>query len=206
MVAMEFITNFDQTLAAQNIHFTPPIWLGHLIRNSTHLGDPRLMIALIPLIGMYLQRFRGWRIALIFMLGTSAACLTCEGVKHLVNRTRPEVTQMRLDGIKVPTSPSFPSGHTFSASALYSGIAFILARLSSSLSLRIALPLSSIALALLVGYSRLYLGVHFFSDVIAGLFGGLTFALAMAFLVPKPLQSAASTSNKMVDSSHHFLS
>ncbi len=202
MVAMEFITNFDQTLAAQNINFIPPIWLGHLIRNSTHLGDSRLMLILIPLIGIYLQRFRGWRTALIFVVGTSGACITCEGVKHLVNRNRPEVTQMRLDGIKVPTSPSFPSGHTFSASALYPGIAFILARLSSSLSLKIALPLSSVALALLVGYSRLYLGVHFFSDVIAGLIGGLTFALVMAFLVPKPLQSATNTSNKMIDPSH----
>jgi len=200
MVAMEFITNFDQTLAAQNIDFTPPIWLGHLIRNSTHFGDSRLMAILIPLIGIYLQRIRGWHTALIFVVGTSAACLTCEGVKHLVNRNRPELTQMRLDGIKVPTSPSFPSGHTFSASALYPGIAFILARLSRSLALRIALPLTSIALALLVGYSRLYLGVHFFSDVIAGLFGGLTFALVMASLVPKPPQSA--NSSKMVDPSH----
>lgn len=103
---------------------------------------------------------------------------------------------MRLEGIKVPTSPSFPSGHTFSASALYPGIAFILVRFSSSLPLKIALPLLSVALALLVGYTRIYLGVHFFSDVLAGLFGGLTFALAMAFLIPIPPQSTVNTSHK----------
>jgi len=60
-------------------------------------------------------------------------------------------------------------------------------RFSSSLPLKIALPLFGTALALLVGYTRLYLGVHFFSDVLAGVFGGLTFAFAMAYLIPKPV-------------------
>ena len=100
---------------------------------------------------------------------------------------------MRLEGIKVPTSPSFPSGHTFSASALYPGIALIMVRFSSSLPLKIALPLFGTVLALLVGYTRLYLGVHFFSDVVAGLVGGLTFALAMAFLIPKPVSPTPDT-------------
>ena len=187
MVPMEFITNFDHSLASQNLDFVPPAWLDQLLRNSTYLGDSRLMIFLIPLLGIHLQRIKGWGTALIFVLGASSACLTCEAVKHLVNRSRPEVSQMRLDGIKVPTSPSFPSGHTFSASALYPGIALIMVRFSSSLPLKIALPLTSFGIALLVGYSRLYLGVHFFSDVVAGLLGGLTFALAMAFLIPKPI-------------------
>ena len=100
---------------------------------------------------------------------------------------------MRLEGIKVPTSPSFPSGHTFSASALYPGIALIMVRFSSSLPLKIALPLLGTVLALLVGYTRLYLGVHFFSDVVAGLTGGLAFALAMAFLIPKPVGPTSDT-------------
>ena len=187
MVPMEFITNFDHSLSSQNLDFVPPTWLDQLLRNATYLGDSRLMIILIPLLGIYLQRTKGWRTALILVIGASSACLTCEAVKHLVNRSRPEVSQMRLDGIKVPTSPSFPSGHTFSASALYPGIALILVRFSSSLPLKIALPLISFGLALLVGYTRIYLGVHFFSDVVAGLVGGLTFALAMAFLIPKPV-------------------
>ena len=187
MVPMEFITNFDHSLASQNLDFVPPAWLDQLLRNSTYLGDSRLMIFLIPLLGIYLQRLKGWGTALIFVLGASSACFTCEAIKHLVNRSRPEVSQMRLDGIKVPTSPSFPSGHTFSASTLYPGIALIMVRFSSSLPLKIALPLTSFGIAVLVGYSRLYLGVHFFSDVVAGLLGGLTFALAMAFLIPKPI-------------------
>jgi len=189
MVPMEFITNFDHSLASQNLDFVPPAWLDHLLRNATYLGDSRLMIFLIPLLGIYLQRIKGWRTALILVIGASSACFSCEAVKHLVNRSRPEVSQMRLEGIKVPTSPSFPSGHTFSASALYPGIALIMVRFSSSVPLKIALPLSGTVLALLVGYTRIYLGVHFFSDVVAGLVGGLTFALAMAFLIPKPVDT-----------------
>ena len=198
MVPMEFITNFDHSLASQNLDFVPPTWLDHLLRNSTYLGDSRLMVILIPLLGIYLQRFKGWSTALIFVLGASSACLTCEAVKHVVNRSRPEVSQMRLDGIKVPTSPSFPSGHTFSASALYPGIALIMVRFSSSLTLKIALPLLGTVLALLVGYTRLYLGVHFFSDVVAGLVGGLTVALAMAFLIPKPVDTKTDEASSLL--------
>ena len=198
MVPMEFITNFDHSLASQNLDFVPPTWLDHLLRNATYLGDSRLMIILIPLLGIYLQRIRGWRAALILVIGASSACLTCEAVKHMVNRSRPEVSQMRLEGIKVPTSPSFPSGHTFSASALYPGIALIMVRFSSSMPLKIALPLLGTVLALLVGYTRLYLGVHFFSDVVAGLVGGLTFALAMAFLIPKPLDTKTNEASSLL--------
>ena len=198
MVPMEFITNFDHSLASQNLDFVPPTWLDHLLRNATYLGDSRLMIILIPLLSIYLQRIRGWRAALILVIGASSACLTCEAVKHMVNRSRPEVSQMRLEGIKVPTSPSFPSGHTFSASALYPGIALIMVRFSSSMPLKIALPLLGTVLALLVGYTRLYLGVHFFSDVVAGLVGGLTFALAMAFLIPKPLDTKTDEASSLL--------
>jgi len=198
MVPMEFITNFDHSLASQNLDFVPPAWLDHLLRNATYLGDSRLMIFLIPLLGIYLQRIKGWRTALILVIGASSACFSCEAVKHLVNRSRPEVSQMRLEGIKVPTSPSFPSGHTFSASALYPGIALIMVRFSSSVPLKIALPLSGTVLALLVGYTRIYLGVHFFSDVVAGLVGGLTFALAMAFLIPKPVDTKTDEASSLL--------
>jgi undecaprenyl-diphosphatase len=68
-------------------------------------------------------------------------------------------------------------------------------RFSSSMPLKIALPLLGTVLALLVGYTRLYLGVHFFSDVVAGLIGGLAFALAMAFLIPKPVGPTPDTKN-----------
>ncbi|MEI7854401.1 MAG: phosphatase PAP2 family protein [Planctomycetota bacterium] len=195
---MEFITNFDHSLASQNLDFVPPAWLDHLLRNATYLGDSRLMIILIPLLGMYLQRIKGWRTALILVIGASSACFSCEAVKHMVNRSRPEVSQMRLDGIKVPTSPSFPSGHTFSASALYPGIALIMVRFSSSMPLKIALPLLGTVLAFLVGYTRIYLGVHFFSDVVAGLVGGLTFALAMAFLIPKPVDTKTDEASSLL--------
>jgi len=198
MVPMEFITNFDHSLASQNLDFVPPAWLDHLLRNATYLGDSRLMIFLIPLLGIYLQRIKGWHTALILVIGASSACFSCEAVKHLVNRSRPEVSQMRLEGIKVPTSPSFPSGHTFSASALYPGIALIMVRFSSSMPLKIALPLSGTVLALLVGYTRIYLGVHFFSDVVAGLVGGLTFALAMAFLIPKPVDTKTDEASSLL--------
>ena len=183
MVCMSLISDLDHNLAIKMLDFNPPYWADQLLRVCTYLGDSRLMAILIPLLGLYLQQSKGWKACLVFILLSSTACLTCESIKHLVNRQRPEINLMRLDGIKLPTSPSFPSGHTFSAAALYPGFAIIIARLSAFPTLRILFPVFGISIALLVAFTRIYLGVHFLSDVIAGLLGGFTFAFTMGYLV-----------------------
>lgn len=103
------------------------------------------------------------------------AQLSSWSVKYLVGRSRPEFLDLAS-----ATSSSFPSGHSTSSMAVYGFLAFILARHGPSRALSVAATLSLAALILLIGFSRLFLGVHYASDVLGGfLVGGFWLLLAI---------------------------
>lgn len=99
--------------------------------------------------------------------------LSFESLKIIVDRPRPEP----LAGI-VETGLSFPSGTTTIASAIFSCLAYLLSRESDSALLHRALASLVALLVALVGYSRMILSVHYFSDVVAGAILGLLCMLA----------------------------
>jgi membrane-associated phospholipid phosphatase len=93
--------------------------------------------------------------------------------KFLVGRARPEfVTEVVL------LSPSFPSGHATGALAVYGFVAYALARDRGGLRLRFELTFWTLVLAALVGLSRVFLSVHYASDVAAGFLVGGFWLLA----------------------------
>jgi len=98
-------------------------------------------------------------------------------VKHLLHRVRPT-----FNPIAAHLGPSFPSGHSATAAALYAAVALVLARRRSPRT-RAMLAGAAAAIAVAVAISRVMLGVHWLSDVIAGLaFGWAWFAVcAIAF-------------------------
>jgi undecaprenyl-diphosphatase len=80
----------------------------------------------------------------------------------------------------LPGSPSFPSGHALYAASVFGGLAVLVtARIRHPL-LRLAIWFVAIALILLVGLSRVYLGVHYPSDVLAGYAIGVIWVTAVA--------------------------
>ena len=84
--------------------------------------------------------------------------------KFAVVRQRPPTSGAL---IRVPGSYAFPSGHALAAVLLYGVLAFLLARSVRSRATRIVVALAAVALIALVGLSRVYLGVHWPSDVVA---------------------------------------
>ena len=98
-------------------------------------------------------------------------------VKHVLDRVRPT-----FNPIAAHLGPSFPSGHSATAAALYAAVALVLARRRSPRT-RAMLAGAAAAIAVAVAISRVMLGVHWLSDVIAGLaFGWAWFAVcAIAF-------------------------
>jgi len=92
---------------------------------------------------------------------------TSWSVKLLVGRTRPEF----LD-IATASSPSFPSGHSMSAITVYGFLAFVVARYGPQGWISVAAPLALAVLVLLIGFSRIFLSLHFASDVAGGFLAG----------------------------------
>jgi membrane-associated phospholipid phosphatase len=88
------------------------------------------------------------------------------GLKLAFHRPRPELAFVHLD------TYSFPSGHAAGSAAIYSLLAVLVAR-RLGLGGRILVGVATVALLLVIGFSRLYLGAHYLSDVLAGLSLGL---------------------------------
>ncbi len=95
------------------------------------------------------------------------------GLKLLISRPRPEL------GLIQETFHSFPSLHAMTATILYFTLAYMMYHFTRRFWLSYLVFIISFLLIMLISFSRIYLGVHYFSDI----FGGFTFGLAWMFLV-----------------------
>ncbi|MDQ6758785.1 MAG: phosphatase PAP2 family protein [Acidobacteriota bacterium] len=101
----------------------------------------------------------------MMMLITMAGALVIElSLKHVFHRARPEP----YFNFPLPTSYSFPSGHALSAACFYGMLALLLAARVQRLTHRLAIWLGCTSIIVMIGLSRIYLGVHYPSDVAAG--------------------------------------
>jgi undecaprenyl-diphosphatase len=98
-------------------------------------------------------------------------------LKRVINRERPP-----LDHLVTVSTLSFPSGHAMSAMAFYGFLIYLCIQLRMPRWLKIFLPVVLGLLILLIGMSRIYLGVHYPSDVLAGFIGGLIWITFCAIL------------------------
>lgn len=121
---------------------------------------------------------RGWQRGALLVVVTLAGAGLLNGLLKLYfARIRPDP----FFDYPLPGSPSFPSGHALYAASVFGGLAVLLsARLGNHL-LRILVWSAAILLAGLVGLSRVYLGVHYPSDVLAGYAIGVIWVTAVAF-------------------------
>jgi undecaprenyl-diphosphatase len=104
----------------------------------------------------------------------------------VIDRARPDVA--RLDS--APPTSSFPSGHSAAAVALYAGLALIVTSITTRHAWRVTAWIVAIGVPLFVGVSRLYRGMHFATDVFAGLLLG-SCAIVAALLVVRTGVAAA---------------
>ncbi|MCM3769272.1 MULTISPECIES: phosphatase PAP2 family protein [Priestia] len=99
------------------------------------------------------------------------------GLKEIFARPRPDWSQV------VPASHySFPSGHAMNSMAFYSGLLLLIWMYTRSRAIKTAATCVIAILILLIGFSRLYLGVHFLTDILAGYCLGLAWSLGIYLL------------------------
>jgi membrane-associated phospholipid phosphatase len=152
----------------------PRPWLTGLMKAVTALGNPPVMSAQVALAVFTLALLGRARTAAFLLLAILGGLLVCEAVKFGVHRPRPDVAWRE---IPLPRSPSFPSNHSFISMAFYGGLALLGPRRRPP-AVRALLAAAGFGLALLIGVSRSYLGVHYPTDVLGGWTMGLACALA----------------------------
>jgi len=165
--------NFDLFVRTHIHHYASPL-MTRLMFAITWLGGDGLIIAamLVVIVFTWLR----WRRATLWMLVTLAGALVLDlSLKYAFHRLRPTPVFGPL-----PRSYSFPSGHALFSFCFYGVLAGLLAGRIRSLPLRIFIWTSAALLVLAIGTSRIYLGVHYASDVVGGY---LTATLWVATLV-----------------------
>jgi undecaprenyl-diphosphatase len=140
-----------------------PTLTGIMIAASFY-GGP---VVLIPaaLVAAFAFLVHGWhRGALLVVLTVAGAALLNWLLKVTFARVRPEA----FFDYPLPASPSFPSGHALYAASIFGGLAALLTARLKHGPLRVTVWAAAVFLIVLVGFSRVYLGVHYPSDVLAG--------------------------------------
>lgn len=149
-----------------------------ILSGITHLGDTVWLLVIMAVIGG-VDFARRRNAGVLWFLGTVGVgvSLLNNTLKWLVSRDRPEVPHLVGAG-----GWSFPSGHSAGAAACWAAIALVVGR-SSPRRLRPYIASAAVGIAVLVATSRALLGVHWLTDVIAGLIVGWTwfFLVAVAF-------------------------
>jgi len=150
-------------------------WLTGVMRLVTDLGAAGVLVPLVLAAGLAWRWRRGtWRPLALLAGAVAGAWVVQVAVKQLVERPRPPAAL----AVSHATGFAFPSGHATDAAAVYGMLAVLLAR-SGRGAAKVAAWAGAAALIALVGLSRLYLGVHWLSDVVAGAGLGIAWLLAI---------------------------
>jgi undecaprenyl-diphosphatase len=171
---------FDRAilLAARggSMHGTPvgPAWLAPTMVDVTALGGPTILAMVVALTCGFLAVRRLWLTMGLVLGGTVTGSIGVALAKGLVARPRPELT----DHLVTISSASFPSGHAANSAIIYLTLATILMQIVEGRAARSYILAAAALLVVAIGCSRVYLGVHWPSDVLAGWSFGILWALA----------------------------
>lgn len=162
------LTAFDDTVS-EFIHSYRSPTLTPVFEFITHLGDRgAYFVAAIMVAAFFYFKYGRWKFTLQTILVLLLSSLSNVVLKKVINRERPS-----LEHLVAVSTLSYPSGHSMSAMAFYGFLIYLSFRFSGSWWLKAAAFIGFGGLILLIGISRIYLGVHYPSDVIAGCLGGL---------------------------------
>ena len=135
----------------------------------TDLGYGAIVYVVLIILTVILSYYKHYKDAVLLNLAINSALLASGFFKEMFKRLRPalEYHLTQAEGY------SFPSGHMLVAVCFYGALIYIIFRLVKSNRLKYILSALLMLLIILIGLSRIYLGVHYPSDVIGGLFLGI---------------------------------
>jgi len=151
-------------------HHTP--WLTTIMTEVTPLGTGIVVMAIVGVTAAFLWHTEHKISAQLLLAATAGNIVLNNVLKLSFDRARPNVFEWQTHA----ASSSFPSGHAMSATVVYGTVAYLLARLQKQAWSRAITLATAIIMIALICTTRLYLGVHYPSDVIGGIVVGLAWA------------------------------
>ncbi len=192
--------SFDRwaVLAMRNPHdLTQPIgppWLAEVGRDVTAIGSVTMIGITILAAAGFLTVNRNYRRMLVLLISTTSGMGLSVFLKSAFDRPRPDIVPHLT---QVYTS-SFPSGHSMMSAVVYLTLAVLIAPVLQKFWLRFYIYALASSVTILVGLSRIYLGVHYPTDVLAGWAAGLVWALA-CWMLDRITKTAVSTNDPAVN-------
>ncbi|GAA3678620.1 phosphatase PAP2 family protein [Arthrobacter ginkgonis] len=167
------VSGFDLPILGLMVAGRTP-WLAAAGTAFTNLGGPvgSTLLAVVALAVLSLAS-RSWRPTILLAVAAGGSLLMTVAGKDLIGRLRPDTT------MAVPpfeTSPSFPSGHTLNTTTIMAVVAYLTCLLVHRTWVRTAVILACGTFAVAMGLSRVFLGHHWFTDVLAAWVLGLAWA------------------------------
>ncbi|OOE12996.1 phosphatase PAP2 family protein [Fictibacillus arsenicus] len=162
---------FDQVIIQYVLNIRTET-LTEIMKFITFLGGKTILTLLLigSLVWLIVKRKNYWG-AIFYIIAVAGGGLINLGLKHWFGRVRPEESLIVEQGF------SYPSGHSMGSLIYYGFLGYLVIRSQRGRSLKLLLGIGFITLILLIGFSRIYLGVHYPSDVLAGFSAGTVWLL-----------------------------
>jgi undecaprenyl-diphosphatase len=162
----------DRGLLHRVIELRTPVLNGVAV-DVTALGSVTVVTLVVSVAAVCFALGRHWSSVVQLVVGSVGGALLSSSLKDMLERARPPSAE-RLVYV---TSFSYPSGHSLVSACVYITLAIVVCRLLKTRGRRVAAFALAIFLAMIIGASRAYLGVHYPTDIIAGLLLGAGWAL-----------------------------
>ena len=166
-----------------------PEWFEEMVRDVTALGSYAFIIISVVIVGGYLLLVRKAELAVLMVTAIVGGMAISHLLKELFDRPRPDIDH----AVRVFTA-SFPSGHATLSAVTFLTLAALLTRARARRGVKLYFVAVAVVLTILTGLSRVYLGVHYPSDVLAGWCVGSAWAIlcwTAALLLQRRKRNAA---------------
>ena len=160
-----------------------PEWLHEVIRDFTALGGYAILSLVLLAVAGYLALERKNGALLLVIVAIVGGFMLSLALKSWFERDRPT----EVEALSYVHTSSFPSGHAMMAAVVYLTLGSLLSRFSRSFVMRFYFLTIAVLVTVLVGFSRVFLGVHYPTDVLAGWAAGLVWS-TLCWLVARALQ------------------